>query len=168
MIEVLKQALDALKDVGVLTDREWQAVHKNKANELRQAIAELESQEPVATVTSETGADITMSWWHEPALPLGTKLYTHPPQRTWVGLTKEDKDLIEDLCDMMIGDVAFSTIDAILKGKKHMNAEDFYKLYQEYLHSIDDTDQNSILITDRANADAVLWRFYNWLKEKNT
>jgi hypothetical protein len=48
MIEVLKQALEALKDVGVLTDREWQAVHKNKANELRQAIAELESQEPVA------------------------------------------------------------------------------------------------------------------------
>jgi hypothetical protein len=38
MIKVLKQALEALKDVGVLTDREWQAVHKNKANELRQAI----------------------------------------------------------------------------------------------------------------------------------
>jgi hypothetical protein len=45
-------------------------------------IKELESQEPVATVTSETGADITMSWWHEPALPIGTKLYTHPPHRT--------------------------------------------------------------------------------------
>jgi hypothetical protein len=43
--------------------------------------------------------------------------YTHPPQRTWVGLTKEDKDLVEDLCEMMIGDAAFSTIDAILKGK---------------------------------------------------
>ena len=42
MIEVLKQALEALKDVGVLTDREWQAVHKNKANELRQAIAKAE------------------------------------------------------------------------------------------------------------------------------
>ena len=38
-------------------------------------------------------------------------------QRTWVGLTKEDKDLIEDLCEMMIGDAVFSTIDAILKGK---------------------------------------------------
>ena len=37
-------------------------------------------QEPVATVTSETGANITMSWWHEPPLPVGTKLYTHPPQ----------------------------------------------------------------------------------------
>jgi hypothetical protein len=39
-------------------------------------------QEPVATVTSETGADISMSWWHEPALPVGTKLYITPPQRT--------------------------------------------------------------------------------------
>ena len=38
-------------------------------------------QEPVATVTSETGAGITMSWWHEPALPIGTQLYTFPPQR---------------------------------------------------------------------------------------
>jgi len=37
-------------------------------------------------------------------------------QRTWIGLTKEDKDLIEDLCEMMIGDAAFSTIEAILKG----------------------------------------------------
>jgi hypothetical protein len=31
-----------------------------------------------------------MSWWHEPALPVGTKLFTHPPQRTWVGLTDEE------------------------------------------------------------------------------
>ena len=38
-------------------------------------------QEPVATVTSETGADISMSWWHEPALRVGTKLYTAPPKR---------------------------------------------------------------------------------------
>jgi hypothetical protein len=47
-------------------------------------------QEPVATVTSETGADITMSWWHEPSLPIGTKLYTTPPQRPWVDLTYEE------------------------------------------------------------------------------
>jgi len=45
--------------------------------------------EPVAIVTSESGANVTHSWWHEPALPIGTKLYTSP-QRTWVGLTKED------------------------------------------------------------------------------
>jgi hypothetical protein len=32
-----------------------------------------------------------MSWWHEPALPVGTKLFTHPPQRTWGGLTNEER-----------------------------------------------------------------------------
>jgi hypothetical protein len=45
--------------------------------------------EPVAIVTSESGANVTHSWWHEPALPIGTKLYTSP-QRTWVGLTEEE------------------------------------------------------------------------------
>ena len=50
-------------------------------------------QEPMATVTSESGhPNVTMSWWHEPALPIGTKLYTTPPQRTWVGLTDEEID----------------------------------------------------------------------------
>ena len=49
------------------------------------------AQEPAATVTSESGnPNVTMSWWHEPALPVGTKLYTAPPQREWVGLANED------------------------------------------------------------------------------
>ena len=85
MIEVLKQALEFFESGNF--------VYPTKiATDLRQAIAKLESQEPVATVTSETGADITMSWWHEPALPVGTKLFTHPPQRTWVGLTDDEID----------------------------------------------------------------------------
>jgi hypothetical protein len=86
MIEVLKQALEALEDVGVLTDREWQAVHKNKANELRQAIAELESQEPVAYINVEKRI---LEWaklirWETPTIVNLPKipLYTHPPQRT--------------------------------------------------------------------------------------
>lgn len=38
--------------------------------------------EPVAVVTSQTGDPaITMSWHHEPALPIGTKLYAAPPAR---------------------------------------------------------------------------------------
>jgi len=84
MIEVLKQMYQLL-----LTEPHAPTVCNQLEVILRQAIAELESQEPVATVTSETGADITMSWWHEPALPMGTKLFTHPPQRIWAGLTKE-------------------------------------------------------------------------------
>jgi len=96
MIEVLKQALEALENYENQT---WEET-KESITSLRQAIAELESQEPVATVTSETGADITMSWWHEPALPIGTKLYIRPLQRTWVGLT--DVELAE-YADMEIG-----------------------------------------------------------------
>jgi len=29
----------------------------------------------VAIVISESGANVTHSWWHELALPIGTKLY---------------------------------------------------------------------------------------------
>jgi len=85
--ETLKLALDALKDVGVLTDREWQAVHKNKANELRQAIAELGSEKPVGYAVPSFDFDNSIIYkvHYEHTVPL----YTHPPQRTWQGLTKE-------------------------------------------------------------------------------
>ena len=85
MIEAMKQALEALEFDSLYGTGKQEAI-----TSLRQTIAELESQEPVATVTSETGADITMSWWHEPALPMGTKLFTHPPQRTWQGLADDE------------------------------------------------------------------------------
>jgi hypothetical protein len=96
MIEVLKQALEALKDVGVLTDREWQAVHKNKANELRQAIAELESQKPVArrikveTKLRDGSVDVGYQLRNEKFSVYDEPLYTHPPQHTWVGLTDDE------------------------------------------------------------------------------
>ena len=82
MIELLKLALEALEDVGVLTDREWQAVHKNKANELRQAIAELESQEPVVVVDGDAHSIKVRLLIGGINLKPDTKLYTHPPQRT--------------------------------------------------------------------------------------
>jgi len=50
--------------------------------------------EHVATVISESGANVTHSWWHEPALPIGTKLYTLLPQRTWVGLTRDEQNFV--------------------------------------------------------------------------
>ena len=55
----------------------------NKAQALAQPEQEpVAMVESVATVVSESGnKEITMSWWHEPALPVGTKLYTLPPQR---------------------------------------------------------------------------------------
>lgn len=80
MLEVLKQARKAFEVATTPLAKDRQEVLEAVAA-INQAIAELKSQEPVATVTSETGADITMSWWHEPALPVGTKLFTYAPQR---------------------------------------------------------------------------------------
>jgi hypothetical protein len=57
----------------------------------KKAMAADKLQEPVTIVTSESGnPDITMSWWHEPPLPVGTPLYTYPPKRPWIGLTDEE------------------------------------------------------------------------------
>jgi hypothetical protein len=106
--------LDPIDPLRLLVDDVIEALREHAMYEVQRLGQEIE-QEPVATVTSETGADITMSWWHEPALPIGTKLYTHPPQleqnfcprcgkrtndihtctppqRTWVGLTKDEVD----------------------------------------------------------------------------
>jgi len=73
MIEVLKQALDAL-ECGNTT---------SGLSDLRQVIAELESQKPVAVweLFDDGWDSIADPEWME-SLPIGTKLYTHPPQRT--------------------------------------------------------------------------------------
>jgi hypothetical protein len=125
--EVLKQALEALE---VSTDWNLNATGKQGKSvqaimSLRQAIAKLESQEPMERdwrkapwgfgekrLSTVEYSDIVSDGGLDPRNKFDT-----PPQRTWEGLTKEDKDLVEDLCEMMIGDAAFSTIDAILKGK---------------------------------------------------
>ena len=80
--QVIKQALDnmaCMRDMVAHPDN--LEFIDNAIASLNQAIAEPEKHEPVAEVTSETGAEIKMSWWHEPALPIGTKLYTTPQQR---------------------------------------------------------------------------------------
>ena len=63
---------------------------KQAITALREALET--EQEPVATVTSESGnPNLSMSWWHEPALPVGTKIYTSPPKAAeWVGLTADE------------------------------------------------------------------------------
>ena len=80
-------------------------------------IAQTETKdEPVAVVISESGANVTHSWWHEPALPIGTKLYTSP-QREWVWLTdKEVDECLRGLPTQTI-DVYARRIEAKLKEK---------------------------------------------------
>ena len=68
MIEVLKQMYQLL-----LTEPHAPAVCDQLEPMLREAIAEWESAKPYA-LDKETGI----------------LLYTHPPQRTWVGLTDEE------------------------------------------------------------------------------
>jgi hypothetical protein len=98
MIEVLKQAAeDVSKAYDVLafahTERALELLAKTRTS-LRQAIAELESQEPVAWVCCGSGKKHDIDFYEDDvnALPVGTMLYTHPPQRTWVGLTDEDAE----------------------------------------------------------------------------
>lgn len=87
--EALKLALEALKRAT-----NYDPVIARAITAIKEALAQPEpaaTVESVATVVSESGnQEVTMSWWHEPALPVGTKLYTTPPQRTWVGLTDEE------------------------------------------------------------------------------
>jgi hypothetical protein len=46
--------------------------------------------EPVATKNND-GVTLHLGW---DDLPVGTKLYATPPQRTWVGLTDEDLKIL--------------------------------------------------------------------------
>ena len=87
MIEAMKQALEFFESGNF--------VYPTKiATDLRQAIAELESQEPVGEVgwLANVPNTIREVYWKKGSPPIGTKLYTHPPQRTWVGLTDEDAE----------------------------------------------------------------------------
>ena len=79
MIEVFKRALDALEAQGLNVDGSAQLAVRAKY-ELRQAIAELESQEPVADDFFRMIADRNPK--------------PFPPKRTWVGLTDEEMLMI--------------------------------------------------------------------------
>ena len=92
MIEVLKQMVEALEwchggePIGTA-----EAIKAGK-----QAIAELESQEPVACGTYQEVTDTMNALWAGTLEQVqiaeemkNKKLYTAPPQRTWQGLTDE-------------------------------------------------------------------------------
>jgi hypothetical protein len=119
MIEVLKQALDAFHQIFestpvyhndgtcIINDKSVELSNKAIAS-LRQAIAELESQEPVGKLQEPT---VERAWFTIDELNAWTdkKLSENPhwvvpkddperneppPQRTWVGLTDEDMDFL--------------------------------------------------------------------------
>ena len=141
-LEALKLALEALEELFDTNGYWWQEVDEQTLEKIEHSITAIKEalaqpeQELVATVTSESGnADVKMSWWHEPALPVGTKLYTTPPQgiyythpqeqqscdrRTWVGLTDDELEQLSNKWRIIygghVGDFA-REIEAKLKEK---------------------------------------------------
>ena len=90
--EALKQALEALYPISHNNTDDYRGQADKAITSLRQAIAELESQEPVAWMRK----DATLRFADGKMFAVGQPFYTHPPQRTWVGLTDED---LEPLCN---------------------------------------------------------------------
>ena len=78
-------------------------------------------QEPVAVweLTEDGWDTIADAAWME-TLPVGTKLYTAPPRKEWVGLTDEeiDRAIISTAPSFKPDDVA-RAIEAKLKEKNH-------------------------------------------------
>ena len=99
MIEVLKQALEALEtevSIDWTNNDEFNASAEkmhDAITSLQQAIAELESEKPVGYAVPSFDFDNSIIYkvHYEHTVPL----YTHPPQRTWVGLTDEE---IKTIC----------------------------------------------------------------------
>ena len=49
---------------------------------------------------------------------VGSDLYTSPPaSKPWVGLTEQERNDLEDYCEMIIGKAAFEAIEAKLREK---------------------------------------------------
>ena len=94
MIEVLKQMVEAL---------EWchggEPIGTAEAIKVgKQAIKELESQEPVAWIAPRyEGGHENLEVVDEREFG-AFRVYTHPPQRTWQGLTDEEAQWLYDKC----------------------------------------------------------------------
>ena len=76
-------------DWGMQGSRKHQIMrYENDAMREVQRLGQKIEQEPV--VTKDSGGRMTLHLgWDD--LPDGTKLYTTPPQRTWLGLTKQQQ-----------------------------------------------------------------------------
>jgi hypothetical protein len=144
-LKLALEALITITDaIYVNSQQEADAVYKanDAVKAIKEALAQPE-QEPVATLfgslpvydtTTPRRTEQAPTWWlveyHDWAREFVTErpeesiavekitaLYTHPPQRTWVALTEQERNDIEDYCEMMIGKPAFDAIEAKLKEK---------------------------------------------------
>ena len=124
MIEVLKQALDALETPKPLDDyppilNAYAKTINNAIASLQQAIKDLESQEPVAWIAPRyEGGHENLEVVDEREFG-AFRVYTHPPQRTWQGLTDEEREKHRDDWHSNIHDKEFKAIEAKLKEKNN-------------------------------------------------
>ena len=94
-IEALKQALEALEELNSTNSYWWQDVDEETIAKIDPAITAIkealaQEQEPVAIVAVDGVGQIQVGWITKPQH--NDKLYTSPPQRTWVGLTDDEID----------------------------------------------------------------------------
>lgn len=128
MIEVLKQMVEALEFFNKLSLSMKEIEIAEEAIQAgKQAIKELESQEPVAwlepewgeKICPEVGYEVTITDDHPRDL-CWIPLYAHPAQRTWVGLAKEDRLCAKYMQDAPDGiEAVIDYIEAKLKEKNN-------------------------------------------------
>ena len=99
--ETLKLALEAFEEIAWSNSTDWQRDRAKVAITAIKEVLAQPKQEPVAQpdsvgyVYSVHGERIKNACIRSD-IPNGTPLYTTPPQRTWVGLTDEDKQTAFD------------------------------------------------------------------------
>jgi len=126
-IEAMKQVLEAWQTSVYGSDKHHKAMLL-AMTKMNQAIANLESQEPVAWRTCVEGIWFTAgkkAVLHKELVSINSNaeiepLYILPPQRTWQGLTQSDFNEIYDLfankvSSDFIFEKMYSTIEAKLK-----------------------------------------------------
>ena len=122
MIEVLKQMVEALEHelcIDWTNNEEFNASAEKMHDAIqagKKAIAELESQETVAKLKTSNVLLRCHSCGYSDKLTMQIE-YTHPPQRTWVGLTDEEICLFSMWLDSKPDATVFTAIEAKLKEK---------------------------------------------------
>ena len=94
----LREAITAIKAVLEAKDEPWEKFcDSNCVWTDHHPDCRLAKDEPVAWVCMKSEMhDIDFDQPEIDAIPVGTMLYTTPPQRTWVGLTDEEIAEVED------------------------------------------------------------------------
>ena len=116
MIEVFKKMVEAL-ECALSEDKPYIDECKQAIQAGKQAIAELESQEPVAWNDSLPRACNLAGVDYQTFLKIKSYMPVYPPQRTWVGLTDEEISMFSMWLDSKPDATVFTAIEAKLKEK---------------------------------------------------